>query len=148
MRNNLKLSEVIDLKLVRDLIAQDKSHRRDIAVMLFPSNKHPENALHNMLGGKTDMTVAQLQSLSLYFNVPLSRFYEPNGWKTEESAPGTYVLTNGDYRAVLDMTAGKTSLTFRGTPVQELVLHSSAIPLNEYLDVLNNLILKHNESKN
>lgn len=134
------MKSFIDLE---NLIKDSGLSKFEIACRLFPSNKFPEASLQRVIKGDSYLDTQQIILLSNMLNVPVVDIFE-NTWKSNFNK-GLHVLTNGDYKAVLDIENRHTRIYHKETLFFDTILHSVSIPLDEYLEILNKQIEKHNQ---
>lgn len=133
---------------LRELIEQRGLKTQEVAEILFPGNKFPRVSLHRILNGKALLNSEQVSRLAAWLRVSPDSLYK-GGWSSEFKGE-TCILTNGNYRAELSVETGETKLFHLGSLFHEIVLHAPAIPLSQYIELLNTLIKNHqaNESRN
>lgn len=128
------------------LIEDRQLIKKDLAVLLFPQNAHPEQALRRVLEGVSLLNSDQISRLSLAANIPINYLFTGKGWKGV-SQGSIHVLTSGRFRAEVDMDMGRIVLFDKETLFHSENLISRNIPLSELVTGINNQILKH-EAKN
>lgn len=133
---------------LRELIEQRGLKILEVAEFLYPGNKFPRVSFQRVLDGKALLNSEQVSRLAAWLGLSVDSLYK-GGW-TSEFKEGTCILTNGNYRAELSVETGETKLFHFGSLFHEIVLHDPAIPLSQYIDLLNALIKNHqaNESRN
>jgi len=118
-----------------------------IARELFPGNKYPDLAMRRVLKGESFLNTQQVSRLSLFTGIPISSLFSGGKWKAQ-SSKGKHIFTNGDFTATLNTETWTSSVFHKGNLFHEEVIHSNKIPLSEYINMLNNLILKFDEQSN
>lgn len=133
---------------LKELIEQRGLKTREVAEFLFPGNKFPRVSIQRVFDGKARLNSEQVSRLAAWLGVSVDSLYK-GGWNSEFKGE-TCILTNGNYRAELSVETGETKLFHLGSLFHEIILHDPAIPLSQYIDLLNALIEKHqaNESRN
>lgn len=133
---------------LRELIKQRGLKTREVAEFLFPRNKFPHVSLQRVLDGKALLNSEQVSRLAAWLGMSVDDLYK-GGWSSEFKG-GTCILTNGNYRAELSVETGETKLFHLGSLFHEIILHDPAIPLRQYIELLNAIIKNHqaNESRN
>lgn len=133
---------------LRELIKQRGLKTREVAELLFPRNKFPQVSIQRVLDGKALLNSEQVSRLAAWLGLSVDSLYK-GGW-TSEFKEGTCILTNGNYRAELSVETGETKLFHFESLFHEIILHDPAIPLSQYIDLLNAIIKNHqaNESRN
>jgi len=119
----------------------------EIARQLFPENKFPRLALNRVMKKGSVLDANQISKLSLITGIPISELYDERGWKSRYKKD-LHILTCGDFRAELDTTTWITKLFHNDSLFHEEILHSGAIMLNEYIKLLDKLILKFKKDEN
>lgn len=115
--------------------------RHEIACRLFPNNKYPEASLTRVLKGESFLDTSQIVTLSKMLDISISDIF--SGSWNGKIENGLHILTTGEYKAILDIEKKQTRLFHKDTLVYETLLHSTTIPLNKYLAMLNEQIEKH-----
>lgn len=137
--------EFIDVKKI---IKQRGLDFKEVAMQLFPDNKHPRLALNRVIAGEAVLDATQISKLALMADLTVSELYNEGPWKSK-AYDNIIVFTNGDYHAELDRNNWQTKLFHKHSMFHEFILHSNSIPLNEYVEILNNQILKYiNDEQN
>lgn len=133
---------------LKELIEQRSLKTREVAEFLFPGNKFPRVSIQRVFDGKAQLNSEQVSRLAAWLGVSVDSLYK-GGWNSEFKGE-TCILTNGNYRAELSVETGETKLFHLGSLFHEIVLHDPAIPLSQYIDLLNAIIKNHqaNESRN
>lgn len=133
---------------LKELIEQRGLKTQEVAEFLFPGNKFPRVSIQRVFDGKARLNSEQASRLAAWLGVSVDSLYK-GGWNSEFKGE-TCILTNGNYRAELSVETGETKLFHLGSLFHEIVLHDPAIPLSQYIDLLNALIKNHqaNESRN
>lgn len=133
---------------LKELIEQRGLKTLEVAEFLFPGNKFPRVSIQRVFDGKARLNSEQVSRLATWLGVSVDSLYK-GGWNSEFKGE-TCILTNGNYRAELSVETGETKLFHLGSLFHEIVLHDPAIPLSQYIDLLNALIKNHqaNESRN
>lgn len=126
---------------LKRIVEESGKDRTEIAKHVFPGNKFPVLALKRVMAGHAVLDANQISRLALYLDVPIEDLFA-GSWKAAKPLGGTYTLTNGRWTAVLSLSSGITRLFHDDTIYHEEVLHTSAIPLSEYIKTLDNLINK------
>lgn len=126
----------IDLQKIID---SNKLSKADLANQLFPQQKHPVRTLTRVLKGEKPLGIQEINRLSFITGIPVHKLFEEGEWLARVENR-KHIFTNGEYRAELFIDDRKTKLYKKGSLFHEEVLHSSAIPLSEYLESLNSII--------
>lgn len=133
---------------LRELIEQRGLKTREVAEFLYPDNKFPRVALQRVLDGKALLNSEQVSRLAAWLGISTDSLYK-GGWSSEFEGE-TCILTNGNYRAELSIRTGETKVFHLGALFHEIILHDPAIPLGQYVELLNDIIKNHqaHESRN
>ena len=123
------------------LIEDSGLSRQEIACRLFPNNKYPEAALTRVLKGESFLDSLQIIKLSEMLDMSVSEIFHRT-WEGKMEN-GLHILTRGDYKAILHVDKKQTRLFHKDTLMFETILHSTSIPLSEYLALLNEQIEKY-----
>ena len=137
--NNYEYMKTIDL---RQLVERSGKDRKEIAEELFPGNKFPVLALKRVMAGHAVLDANQISRLALYLGVPIETLFTGD-WKGGRSEGNNVTFEKGNWRAEYDRVTGITRIFHRDTIYHEEVLHTSAVPLREYIEALDNLIKKY-----
>lgn len=124
------------------LIEDRRLDKKEIAVLLFPQNAHPEQALRRVLEGVSLLNSDQISRLSLAAKIPINYLFTGEGWKGTSKGK-THVITSGRFRAEVDMEAGTVAVFDKDTLFHSENLISRNIPLSELVTGINNQILNY-----
>ena len=133
---------------LRELIKQRGLKTQELAEFLYPGNKYPRVSLQRVLDGKSLLNSEQVSRLAAWLGISVDSLYK-GGWSSEFKGE-TCILTNGNYRAELSIRTGETKVFHLGALFHEIILHDPAIPLSQYIELLNAIIKNHqaHESRN
>lgn len=112
-----------------------------LAAALFPKNRHPRHALNRILAGEALLDSDQLLRLSAICGVDIHDLFMAGNWRTTSTA-NNFTTYRGDYKAVLDFEKWTTTIYHKDSLLTEVVLHSKTIKLSDYINNLNEIILK------
>ena len=112
----------------------------EIAVQLFPDNKYPKLALDRVLRNESALDANQISKLSAITGVSVEDLFS-GGWKCS-TTEDTWEFTKGDYKAVYKIKTKNTSIYRGGSLAHEFIIHSSTIPLSDYIRELKTQIEK------
>ena len=119
---------------------------KTLAAELFPGNKYPSIALTRVINGETQLNADQVAKLSAMTGVPIENLYSGEKWKAGRSKEGILTFENEDYKAELDQQSWITKIYHKDSLFFDEVIHNGSIPLSEFLNQLDNLILNHKEN--
>jgi hypothetical protein len=126
------------------IIPENNLEVKKVAEELFPKNKYPKLALDRVLKGEAFLDTNQLSLLSLMTGVPIHFLYSNGSWEMSTKKKGMITFQTQDYKAELDLENWVTKIYHKNSLFHEALLHKEAIPLSEYLEQINNLIIKNN----
>ena len=130
--------KTIDLK---SIIEKQELGVNEIARQLFPNNKYSRLALNRVMAGKAVLDANQISKLSLLTGIPIPFLFSGEEWGSK-AVKDEHIFTNGDFKAVLDTKTWTTKVFHLDSLFHESIIHSGAIPISEYLDSINSIILK------
>jgi len=130
---------MIDLK---KLINDRNLDKKEIASLLFPDHRHPSLALNRIISGESKLDSDQISKLSSFSGVSIADMFSGKNRCLGSQRINEMTFENGDYKAILDMSNWSTKIFHKDSLFHDQVLHSISIPLREYLEMLDQLILK------
>ena len=119
---------------------------RDLAKELFPSHQHPSMALTRIIQGKGVLDANQISLLAELTGQSVNALFNQEEW-IASSREGIIFFSSGDFRAELDMDKNTSKVFHKGSIFHETVLHSTSIPLSEYLKEISASVLKFKNKK-
>jgi hypothetical protein len=125
---------------VKQIIADKKLDANEIAKQLFPGNKFPRLALNRVMSGGAYLDSMQLSKLAHIIGVSIDSLYNRGSWKPSHKNRQV-IFTNGRYKAILDVDTSITRIYDNDSLIHDSVIHTGATPLNEYLELINKIIL-------
>ena len=128
-------------------IIQD--HQLDVRVLakeLFPSHQHPSMALTRIIQGKGVLDANQISLLSEITGQSINSLFNQSEW-VAQSREGIMFFSSGDFRAELDMERNTSKVFHKGSIFHETILHSTSIPLSDYLAEVSTAVLKFKSKK-
>lgn len=132
-----------NLKAIMDLYGLTA---KDLAAALFPGNKYPSIALTRVINGEAQLSADQVAKLSAMTGVPIENLYSGEKWTGSRSKEGILTFENEDYKAELDQQSWITKIYHKDSLFFDEVIHNGSIPLSEFLNQLEILILNHKEN--
>jgi len=129
---------------IDSIIKEAGFDKLDVAKQLFPDNKLPVPALQRIRDGVSFLDSNQLQKLADMVGCTVSDLYTVEGWRAK-SEKERNIFLKGDYVAELCTRSNITTVYHKGSMFHESIIHEGTVLLSEYINVLNNLISKHNE---
>ena len=135
--SKLKHMKTIDVKKVISTAGLDYS---EVAAQLYPGSGHPRLALNRVAKGDGQLDAVQISKLALLAGVSISEVFGESPWSG--IAQGSKLtLLNGDYKAELDKETWAVKVFDKGSLFHDEVLVKKHIPLSEFIEMLNSLIL-------
>ena len=131
--------QTVDIQKIIDQHGLDVDH---VAEQLFPGHKYPRLAYNRVKHGKGTLDTNQVSKLALLTGRSISSLYSGEEWKAK-TKENLHVFTNGEYRAELDTQTWVTKIFHNNSLFHEAIIHSSTIPLQEYLMEIDKIILKN-----
>jgi hypothetical protein len=130
-------------KIVEAMVADLGMSKKEIAVQLFPTNRHPDLALNRVMKEEGVLDADQISKLSFLSGIPIGRLF--GDWDMNTTKDGLHVFTNDQYRAELDTNTWTTKIFKSGSLSHELAIHSGSITLSEFINIINIQIEKSND---
>ena len=128
-------------------IIQD--HQLDVRVLakeLFPSHQHPNMALTRIIQGKGVLDANQISLLSEITGQSINSLFNQSEW-VAQSREGIVHFSSGDFRAELDVEKKTSKVFHKDSIFHETILHTTSIPLSEYLKEVSESVLKFKNKK-
>ena len=119
---------------------------RDLAKELFPSHQHPSMALTRIIQGKGVLDANQISLLSEITGQSINSLFNQSEW-VAQSREGIIFFSSGDFRAELDMEKNTSKVFHKDSIFHETILHTTSIPLSEYLKEISESVLKFKNKK-
>lgn len=127
---------------LKELIKKCALDEKQLAQDLFPGNSYPFLALKRVMKGLSVLNADQISKLSLLTGLSINELFIGGEWKAAR-ADGKCVFTCGEYEAILDASNGHTKIYHNKSLFHESVFHKNSIPLGEYIESLNSIIIKN-----
>lgn len=128
------------------IIKDHKLSKKELANELFPKNGYPVMALTRIIKGEALLDTDQISKLSSLTGVSINDLFSKEKWKQIKKAEN-YIFTCGDYKAILNSKDWITKIYRNGSLFHEEVIHKKTIPLSEYFDSLNSIIIKSEQNE-
>lgn len=116
-----------------------------LANELFPGNKYAKKALTRVLKGESELSATQISKLASLMGTDINSLFDTKTWKSK-TQKDLITFEKDGYKAELNTKTWTTKVYHDKTLSHEEVLQKSSITLSEYLNFLNNLIIKKDES--
>ena len=128
-------------------IIQDRNlNAKELAASLFPLHRFPDMALTRIIQGKGVLDANQISLLAELTGQSVNALFNQEEW-IASSREGIIFFSSGDFRAELDMDKNTSKVFHKGSIFHETVLHSTSIPLSEYLKEISASVLKFKNKK-
>ena len=123
-------------------IIQDRNlNAKELAASLFPLHRFPDMALTRLIQGKGVLDANQISLLAELTGQSVSALFNQEEW-IASSREGIIFFSSGDFRAELDMERNTSKVFHKGSIFHETILHTTSIPLSEYLKGISASVLK------
>ena len=119
---------------------------RDLAKELFPSHQHPSMALTRIIQGKGVLDANQISLLSEITGQSINSLFNQSEW-VAQSREGIIFFFFFYFRAELDMYNIISKVFHKYSIFHETILHTTIIPLSEYLKEISASVLKFKNKK-
>lgn len=133
----------IDIKVI---IEKQGLNIKEVAAQLFPGNSYPKLALDRVIKGKAFLDSNQISKLSFISRMPIQFLYSNSKWDFE-SKRKEIRFSHGEYVGVLNTFNNITKIYHNKSLFHESIIHKSSIPLSEYLEKIEQLIINYNNKK-
>lgn len=134
---------------VNAIIEKYNLDAKTVASELFPKNDYPMMALSRVIKGEALLNTEQVSKLSFLTGVPIDKLFDGGSWVNipRKAEDKTLIFENGEYHAHLDRETWITKVYHKNSVFHESVItDGKSLPLSEYFNELDNLILKHIEN--
>lgn len=142
-QTNIKkdMQKLID---IRGVIEKSGLNYSDVATELFPLNAYPRLALNRVADRKNGahLDEEQISKLASLLGLNISELFDETEWSSKIEGDKVTFSTK-DYRAELDLKTNKTKIYHLNSLFHSEIIHSLTVPLSEYLESLNKIILNH-----
>ena len=138
---------MIDLRKIRD--SRPELTNAKLGELLFSDHKHPEMAVARVMSGRTELSTSQIETLAAFLGVRPGDLFtteERKGWLDTSGTGDQIVLTKGDYTAVYNSKQAKSTLFYKGKPINEAILSGGCL-VSEYLDLLDKAIANFEDNE-
>lgn len=131
---------------LKNIIEQHGLNTKTLAAELFPSNAYPMIALTRVINGDSQLNADQISKLSFISGVPIENLFDGAKWKSNHNAnSSTLVFESESYRIELDMELWTSKVFDKDSLIHESVVSDRFLPMSEYLQNIDNLILKYKQ---
>jgi len=133
---------IIDLKS----IIESSSLSKDIfASILFPDNRHPIAALDRVLKGHSYLNEKQISDLARLTSMDFNSLFTNSNWK-EFNVAGLHIFKKGEYVVMLNLNTMQSQISHKDKEISSTILNHKSITLSEYLNFIDNIITKYENS--
>lgn len=131
---------------LKNIIETNGLDKTEIATELFPSNSYPMIALSRVIKGESQLNAEQISRLSLLTGIPISNLFDGAKWKSVVQAPSTCIVFESEsYRAELNMETMTSKIYDKDSLIHDSIVSDRFLPMSEYLQNIDNLILKYKQ---
>ena len=128
-------------------IIQDRNlNAKELAASLFPLHRFPDMALTRIIQGKGVLDANQISLLAELTGQSVNALFNQAEW-IASSRDGLIFFSSGDFRAELDMERNTSKVFHKNSIFHETILHTTSIPLSEYLKEISASVLKFKNKK-
>lgn len=143
----IKITSMKDINLKHLIESRDLCYN-EVAVLLFPDNKHPKLALNRVLKGEARLDSAQISRLAAFMKVEISDLYGLPGWKASLGEDGIHVFKNGEFTARLNTTTWTTEVFKNDELLHGTIIHSGCMSLENYIQQIHKFLFNHESDSN
>ena len=137
------LMKKIDIVKIAKKADLDLFGAEGLAKSLFPGHKFPVKALKRVISGRSLLDEGQVQRLASLSGFTITQIYEGVfDWK-HKTSPSGIKLVSDEFTAELDWKTGITKVYSLDSLLFEEVLHTGLTTLDNYIQKLNTLVIKH-----
>ncbi len=121
------------------IIQRFKLTDNELASVLFPNNRFPNQALRRVLNEGVSLSADQVSALAAYLGVPVYELYKCGGWHQIPDESAAISLRKGDLTAVL--RNGGSSITIRDDKrgVEQIIALPNSLTLEELIRKLDSI---------
>lgn len=135
----------INLRLIIDRCNLDV---KKLAAKLYPNNSYPEVALARIISKQALLNSEQLYKLARMAGVKVQELYS-DSWGSAKPLEHGLTMGKGAYTVILSQPSSITSIRHNSVEFFRDILHDGAIPLKDYIDLVDKIINEHeNNIKN
>ena len=131
---------------ITKIIQDHNLNAKELAASLFPLHRFPHMALTRILQGKGVLDANQISLLSEITGQSINSLFNQSEW-VAQSREGIIFFSSGDFRAELDMEKNTSKVFHKDSIFHETILHTTSIPLSEYLKEISESVLKFKNKK-
>ncbi len=135
--------KTIDLQKI---IQEHKLDAKTLAKDLFPTHQHPSMALTRVVQGKGVLDANQISLLADITGQSINALFGQAEW-VASSNKDLIIFQSEDFRAELCMESGSSKVYHKGSLFHETILHTTSIPLSEYLAEISAVVMKFKSKK-
>ena len=123
------------------IVSDNNLDKKEIAKELFPMHTYPMLAYKRIIKGDAVLNSDQISKLASITGLSIAQIFSGENWKSKKTG-NLYTFTSGNYKAVLDTDTWITKIYLKDSLLHESVIMKKTVPLNEYLENLNSIIIK------
>ena len=133
---------------IEKLIETYKLDERKISLLLYPTNKFPEQALKRQIKGESLLDEIQISRLSHFLGISVDKLFTGIDWTYEnEGEKINFEAMLGGYTAELNTRTWITKVFKRDSLIHESVIHNGMVTLSDYIKMLNKIIKNNKENE-
>lgn len=107
---------------------------------LWPTNAFPMQALKRVTEGTAQLEEEQIAKLAHITGLSIDELFQAAPWKITNSGENLLHFERDNWKASFDLESNAIKVYDKETLYCETLLVSKAIPLNEFLTILDNLV--------
>ena len=131
---------------ITKIIQDHNLNAKELAASLFPLHRFPDMALTRIIQGKGVLDANQISLLAELTGQSVNALFNQAEW-VASSRDGLMFFESADFKAELDMQHGTSKIFHKGSIFHETILHSTSIPLSDYLAEVSAAVLKFKSKK-
>ena len=131
---------------ITKIIQDHNLNAKELAASLFPLHRFPDMALTRLIQGKGVLDANQISLLSEITGQSINSLFNQSEW-VAQSREGIVHFSSGDFRAELDVEKKTSKVFHKDSIFHETILHTTSIPLSEYLKEISASVLKFKNKK-
>lgn len=135
--------KTIDLQKI---IQEHKLDAKSLASDLFPTHQHPQMALTRIVQGKGVLDANQISLLAEITGQSINALFGQSEW-VASSNKALLIFESDEFRAELCMETSSSRVYHKGSLFHETILHTTSIPLSEYLAEISAVVMKFKNKK-
>lgn len=132
---------------IKKIIVENGLNTQDVAIHLFPTNKHPNLALNRIIKGEGELNSVQVSKLASLADITIQQAY--SGEWTPKNLDNICTIVTTEFLAELNTDTWKTKLFHKKSLFHQDNLSWDGLTPLGYINYLNNIIYYNtNKEKN